>query len=276
MPLAAGESGSDGGSAQGNKLVFTSYGGSYQEGQTKAWLNPYSEKTGTQIQQDSPTDYAKIQAMVENNNVTWDVVDVGNDYGLQSTADFLEPLDYSVINREPILEGYADEYRVASMLYANVISYNTKQVNGTPENWADFFDLEKFPGKRTLWKNPSETLEAALLGDGVSTESLYPLNVNRALAKLDTIKSQIVWWETGAQSQQLIADGEVVMASIWNSRIPPIVEEGGPCKNPMESKHSHCCVFGRSEGHSEQGAGDGSDCVHRFWRKQSPAFELHS
>jgi putative spermidine/putrescine transport system substrate-binding protein len=209
-------------------LVFTSYGGSFQRAQTKAWLTPYTKKTGTEIRQDSPTDYAKLKDMVESNKVVWDVVDVGNDFGLESTADLLEPLDYSIIDREPILEGYASKYRIACMLYANVLAYNTERVEGTPGGWADFFDTRRFPGRRGLHKVPSETLEVALLGDGVPPESLYPLDVDRALDKLDTIKDQIVWWESAGHSQQQIADGEVALISAWNGRMQTEINAGAP------------------------------------------------
>jgi spermidine/putrescine-binding protein len=100
-----GTLGCGGGGSGGEGVGFTSSGSAYQRAQTKAWLKPYSNETGTKIRQDSLTDYAKIQSMVENNRVTWDVVNVSNDFGLQSTADLLEPLDYSVIDKEPILEG---------------------------------------------------------------------------------------------------------------------------------------------------------------------------
>ena len=190
-----------GGGSAGRGLVFTSYGGAFQKAQANAWLKPYSKETGTEIRQDSPTDYAKLQSMVENNQVIWDVVDVGNDFGLESTADLLEPLDYSVIDKGSILEGYATKYRVANIIYSNILAYNTEQIDGTPRNWVDFFDTQKFPGARGLYKNPSQTLEAALLGDGVPPENLYPLDVDGALNKLDTIKDQIVWWEIGGQLQ---------------------------------------------------------------------------
>jgi putative spermidine/putrescine transport system substrate-binding protein len=221
--------GGDGGSAD-EGFVFASSGGDYQIAQVKAWLNPYSKETGTEIRQDSPTDYAKIQSMVENSQVTWDVVNVSNDFGLESTADLLEPLDYSVIDREPILEGYASEYRVACMLYANTLAYNTEQVEGTPSSWADLFDTQKFPGRRGFRKDPSETLEIALLGDGVPPESLYPLDVDRALDKLDTIRDQIVWWETGSQLQQQLAAGEVALASAWNGRAQTEIDAGVPLR----------------------------------------------
>src|SRR5215217_1088819 len=150
LGCGGGGSGGEGGGSGGQGLVFISSGSSYQKAQTKAWLNPYSNETGTEIRQKSPTDYAKIQSMVENSHVIWDVVNVSNDFGLQSTADLLEPLDYAIIDKGPILEGYASAYRIACMLYANVLAYNTERVEGTPSSWADLFDTRKFPGKRGL------------------------------------------------------------------------------------------------------------------------------
>jgi putative spermidine/putrescine transport system substrate-binding protein len=230
LECRGGGSGGEGGGSGSEGLVFTSSGSSYQRAQTKAWLKPYSNETGTTIRQDSPTDYAKIQSMVENDQVIWDVVNVSNDFGLQSTADLLEPLDYSVIDKEPILEGYATEYRIACMLYANTLAYNTEQIDGTPSSWADLFDTQMFPGQRGLRKSPSETLEVALLGDGVPPENLYPLDVDRALNKLNTIRDQIVWWETGGQLQQQLADGEVALASAWNGRVQKEIDAGVPVK----------------------------------------------
>jgi putative spermidine/putrescine transport system substrate-binding protein len=223
-----GGSGGEGGGSATEGLLFTSSGSSYQRAQTKAWLKPYSKETGTKIHQDSPTDYEKIQSMVENDQVIWDVVNVSNDFGLQSTADLLEPLDYSVIDKEPILEGYASEYRIACMLYANTLTYNTEQIDGTPSTWADLFDTQKFPGRRGFRKSPSETLEVALLGDNVPQENLYPLDVDQALGKLDTIRDQIVWWQTGGQLQQQLADGEVALASAWNGRVQKEIDSGTP------------------------------------------------
>jgi putative spermidine/putrescine transport system substrate-binding protein len=218
--------GGNGSAQQG--LVFTSSGSDYQRAQEKAWLEPYSKETGTEIREDSPTDYAKLQSMVENDKVTWDVVNVSNDFGLESTGDLLEPLDYSVIDKKPILKGYATKYRVACMLYANVLAYNTEQIESTPSSWADFFDTRRFPGRRGVRKDPSETLEVALLGDGVPPENLYPLDVDRALNKLDTIREQILWWESAAHSQQQIADGEVALISAWNGRMQTEIDAGAP------------------------------------------------
>ncbi len=60
-----GGGGSGGEGSGGEGLLFTSSGSDYQRAQTKAWLKPYSNETGTAIRQDSPTDYTKLQSMVE-------------------------------------------------------------------------------------------------------------------------------------------------------------------------------------------------------------------
>jgi putative spermidine/putrescine transport system substrate-binding protein len=227
-----GATGCGGGSVTaGNSVVFVSFGGSLQEAQEKVWLKPFSKKTGTKVLQDSPTDPAKLEAMIENEQVIWDVVQYGYDFGFGREAQMLEPLNYSIIDRDSILEELTvDDYKVPIMFYSNVIGYNTEQLDGTPENWADFFDLEKFPGNRSLFKDPSQTLEAALLGDGVPPDALYPIDVERALAKLDTIRGKLIWWETGAQSQQQLADGEVAMSGAWNGRVQTAIEAGAPLK----------------------------------------------
>jgi putative spermidine/putrescine transport system substrate-binding protein len=205
---------------EGTTLTFASFGGVYQEAQREGWLKPYSALTGVQFQESEDSSNATIKAQVEAGNVEWDVVDVGNDFGLDGNADLLEPLDYSLIKKDEILEGFASTYRVADITYGVALAYNTEKTNGVvPEGWADFFDTTKIPGKRGLWKySTGGVLEFALMADGVKPADLYPLDLDRAIAKLDTIKDDIVWWESGAQSQELIGSGEVAMSMIWNGR----------------------------------------------------------
>lgn len=205
---------------EGTTLTFASFGGVYQEAQRAGWLEPYSRLTGVTFQESEESSNATIKAQVESGNVEWDVVDVGNDFGLEGNADLLEPLDYTLIKKDEILEGFASTYRVADITYGVALAYNTDKTAGkVPEGWADFFDLEKFPGKRGLWKySTGGVLEFALMADGVAPGDLYPLDIDRALAKLDTIKDDIVWWNSGAESQELIGSGEVAMSMIWNGR----------------------------------------------------------
>ena len=86
-------------------LSFTSFGGVYQEAQRKAWLKPYTALTGVQFNEDENSSNATIKTQVETGKVTWDVVDVGNDFGLEANKDLLEPLDYTLIPRDEMNPG---------------------------------------------------------------------------------------------------------------------------------------------------------------------------
>lgn len=205
----------------GVTLTFVSFGGVYQEAQRKAWLEPYAELTGVQFVEDENSSNATIKAQVESGQVTWDVVDVGNDFGLDAHADLLEPLDYSLIPRDEMNQDLGvSDYRVPDITYGVVLAYNTEQTGGqVPEGWADYFDTTKFPGKRGAWDySEGGMFEFALMADGVAPADLYPLDLERATAKLDTIKDDIVFWTSGAESQELIGSGEVAMTMIWNGR----------------------------------------------------------
>jgi putative spermidine/putrescine transport system substrate-binding protein len=206
---------------EGVTLTFVSFGGVYQEAQRKAWLEPYTELTGVQFTEDENSSNATIKAQVEAGQVTWDVVDVGNDFGLDAHKDLLEPLDFSLIPRDELNADLGiSDYRIPDITYGVVLAYNTEATAGkVPEGWADYFDTAKIPGKRGAWDySEGGMFEFALMADGVAPADLYPLDLPRATAKLDTIKDDIVFWGSGAESQELIGSGEVAMTMIWNGR----------------------------------------------------------
>jgi putative spermidine/putrescine transport system substrate-binding protein len=207
-------------SKPGTTLTFASYGGVYQQAQRSAWLEPYSKLTGVTFTESEDSANATIKAQVESGQVTWDVVDVGNDFGLDANKDVLEPLDPATIHKDQILPGFAGPYRVADITYGVVLAYRTDLTNGqVPQGWADFFDLKKFPGKRGMYDySAGGIFEVALMADGVAPKDLYPLDIPRAIKKLDTIKDQLVFWPGGAKSQELIGSGEVTMSLMWNGR----------------------------------------------------------
>jgi putative spermidine/putrescine transport system substrate-binding protein len=205
----------------GVTLSFTSFGGVYQEAQRKAWLEPYTALTGVQFNEDENSSNATIKTQVESGQVTWDVVDVGNDFGLDANKDLLEPLDYTLIPRDEMNQDLGvTDWRVPDITYGVALAYNTDKTGGkTPEGWADYFDTTKFPGKRGAWDySASGMFEFALMADGVKPADLYPLDLDRATKKLNTIKDDIVFWTSGAESQELIGSGEVAMTMIWNGR----------------------------------------------------------
>lgn len=209
-------------------MVFTSWGGTTQDAQAKAWIAPFTAETGVNVLQDGPTDYGKIKAMVEANGVTWDVVDVEGDYAAQAgPAGLLEPLDFGVIDKSTLDPRFVTDYSVGSFYYSFVIGCNSDAVSDCPKTWTDLFDTVKFPGKRTFYKwSAPGVIEAALLADGVAPADLYPLDLDRAFKKLDTIKGDIIWWSSGAQSQQLLASAEAPFGSFWNGRLTALAADG--------------------------------------------------
>jgi putative spermidine/putrescine transport system substrate-binding protein len=183
-------------------------------------------------------DLAVVRAMVETGNYKWHVIDAEtNDVLAGCDEGVLEPLDYGKIGVKPeeFIDGAALECGVGTIIWTTIFAYDkTKFPTDGPQNWADFWNVEKFPGKRGLYKSPSYNLEFALQADGVPIDQIYsvmrtPEGVDRAFAKLGELKPHIVWWETGAQAPQLLADGEVSMTTAWNGRIySAIKDEGRP------------------------------------------------
>lgn len=216
--------------AAAGSLVFTSWGGTTQNAQKNAWVRPFTKASGVRVQLDGPTDYGKLKAMVESGNVGWDVVDVEYDFAAQAARDgLLEPIDFSVVERDALDPRFVTDHAVGSFYYAFVLGYGTKHFPAAPKTWADLFDAKNYPGKRTFYKwSAPGALEIALLADGVAPDTLYPLDLDRAFAKLDTIKSEIIWWSGGAQSQQLLASGEVVMGQFWNGRVAALEQDKQP------------------------------------------------
>jgi putative spermidine/putrescine transport system substrate-binding protein len=214
--------------AKADNLVFSSWGGTTQDAQKAAWASQFTDKTGINVVQDGPTDYGKLKAMVEAGQVSWDVVDVEGDYAAQAgKKGQLEKLDFSVIDKSKLDPRFVTDYSVGSFYYSFVIGCNSDAVSACPKTWADLFDTAKFPGKRTFYKwSAPGVIEAALLADGVAADKLYPLDLDRAFKKLDTIKSDIVWWSGGAQSQQLLASAEAPFGSIWNGRMTALAASG--------------------------------------------------
>lgn len=202
-------------------FTFVSFGGAYQEAQTTSMVDPFlAANPGVTVAQDGPTDYAKISQMVASGNVTWDVVDTDPFYPIGTCGTESEPLDFDVIDTTNIIQELISECSVPSMTYSYNLIYNTEKFgDNPPQNWTDFFDMAKFPGKRAL-QNAAQGggYEVALLADGVEPASLYPLDYDRAFAKLETLGGDLIYWETGSQSQEMMENNEVDMLLAWNGR----------------------------------------------------------
>ncbi|OJY27396.1 ABC transporter substrate-binding protein [Gemmobacter sp. LW-1] len=225
-------------------VTVMSWGGAYGTSQTEAYIKPYSAETGvkvTMVDADNPA--TPVKAMVEANNVTVDIADVEYadairlcDEGMLEEIDpaMLPPAPDGTPATEDFLPGALTDCAVATIVFSTVFAYDSSKFPEGPTSIHDFFDLEKFPGKRAMRKGAKANLEMALMADGVPAADVYatletPEGVDRAFAMLDKIKKDTIWWEAGAQPPQLLADGEVAMTTAYNGRIfAAAVAEGKP------------------------------------------------
>jgi putative spermidine/putrescine transport system substrate-binding protein len=223
-----------------------SWGGAYSASQDNAYHQPYmAANPGVNIINDesSAEAVAKLRAMAEAGNTTWDVVDVVAadairlcDEGLAMEIDpdtQLAPAPDGTPASEDFGDLLVSECYIPQIVYSTTFGYRTDVAawNGRePDDICDVFDLENFPGKRSLEKRPINNVEWALLCDGVAPEDVYDVlgtseGVDQALAKLATIRDNVVWWSAGAETPQRLADGEVVLGSTYNGRLFSLIEE---------------------------------------------------
>ncbi len=221
--------------AQGRPFTFCSFGGASGAAMKTAFMDPASRKFGSPIANVSPTNYAKVKAMVEAKAVEWDLVDVGGQFIFQGRDQgLLEKLDYSIIDASKLDKVWVSEYGIYTFVGATVFAYNTKAFpdGKAPTSWKDFWNVKDFPGPRSLYTRMWYNYEAALLAAGVPRDQVYPATdekVKLAFEKLREIKPHVkVWWSTGAQPAQLLSSGEVAMASAWSGRILDVIKDNAP------------------------------------------------
>ncbi|MCB4379653.1 extracellular solute-binding protein [Synechococcus sp. MU1644] len=242
LTLASGTAFADGHMASDMTLV--SWGGAYQSSQQNAYVAPYLEMNdgvSAVWDESSAEAVAKLRAMNEAGGVTWDVVDVVAadairlcDEGLALEIDPDEDLAAA-----PDGTSAADDFGdllvsdcfIPQIVYSTTFGYRTDLVGDTaPTSVCAVFDTEAYPGKRSLEKRPINNMEWALLCDGVAKDDVYDVlatddGQQQALDKLATIKDDVIWWSAGADTPQLLADGEVVMGSTYNGRLFAAIEE---------------------------------------------------
>lgn len=223
------------GPASARDLTVVSWGGNYQDAQREIYFGPYSKETGKPLLDESwDGGFGVIAAKIQAGTPNWDVVQVETEELELGCADGMyEPIDWSLLGgKDKFIPSAVNDCGVGAIVWTTGLSYDANKLKSPPTSWADFWDTEKFPGKRGLRRGPKYALEFALMADGVKPAEVYdvlatPEGVDRAFAKLDEIKKDIIWWEAGAQPIQLLASGEVVMTSAYNGRLAGINKTEG-------------------------------------------------
>lgn len=216
-------------------LTVVSFGGAYGAAQQKHQIDPFMKATGTKVLFENYTGgIAEIKAQVEAGKIQWDVVDIETiDLERACAEGLLEVIPRNILQpgadgtpaeQDFLPSALANECGVGEIIWSTVYAYNNKTIgSAAPSSIQDLFDLKKFPGKRALRKKAQVNLEWALLADGVAAKDVYtvlatPEGQARAFAKLDTIKSEIVWFDSWSQAPQLLNDGGAIMVQSANGR----------------------------------------------------------
>lgn len=223
------------GHASADELVIASWGGAYQDAQRKAYFEPFTAKTGIKIVEATGPDAAKIRAMTTAGNPEWDIVDIALPTAIiLNEQKLLEPIDYAPFSpaaRAGMMENFKLPYAVGNETWSVVIAYRKDRVKEPPKSWSDFWDVEKFPGKRAFLDSTfvAPIAELALAADGVDPKAMYPADIDRAFKSFSKIRKDVVKW-TGSSGvmQQLLTDGEVDLGVIANGRLEGMEKAGIP------------------------------------------------
>jgi putative spermidine/putrescine transport system substrate-binding protein len=220
-------------------ITVVSWGGSYGKAQDAALFTDASKNTGIDIIRESGASMSKVCLQVESGAVSWDLVITGSGGSASAAAKgCLEKIDYSVVDVSDFIPGMYTDYCVGTDVFATVMAWNTDKYGmpgsaTAPKTWADFWDVEKFPGTRAYRANSVDgALEPALLADGVPMDKVYEVlstkaGKQRAIDKIRELKPHIaVFWSSGAQQAQLMKDGEVDMITGWNGRFDNAKKDG--------------------------------------------------
>lgn len=221
------------------ELTVALNGGEYGKACIEVYVKPFVAETGikvTPITDEVPK--SKLELMVSTNSVSVDVIPVApfTDV-LAHEKGFLEKIDYSIFKKDEldaILDFAKTPYSVGAIVYGYCMVYNTEKFpagKARPTTWAEFWDVSKYPGVRTLYSGQygDGPWEEALLADGVPANAIYPLDIDRAFASLDKIKPHIrKWWTTGGEIAQLMRDKTVDLAQSYDGRAMSVIDEGAP------------------------------------------------
>jgi putative spermidine/putrescine transport system substrate-binding protein len=221
--------------AMARDLTVVGFGGGFQDNARKHLFETYAKASGKPVKDDSYNgEMAKIYAMTKANDVTWDVIMVEAPELARGCEDgaFVK-LDWKTIDRSKFIDNGTTDCGAGAVAWGTAVFWDKSKFPTGPQNFAEFWDVKKFPGKRSLRFSPKAALEAAIMADGVAPADVYkvlaaPGGVDRAFAKLDQIKSDIVWWRAGAQPFQLIGSGEVAFSTGFVGRVAAQRKDGKP------------------------------------------------
>jgi putative spermidine/putrescine transport system substrate-binding protein len=183
---------------------------------------------------DTAYDYnvGPIRAMVQGRNVTWDVVMVeAPDLARGCEDGIFERIDWSVVDRAKFMPGGATTCGAGAIGWGVSVFYDEARHPDGPADFVQFWDVQRFPGRRSLRRGARMTLEIALMGDGVPAGDVYrvlatPAGQQRAFAALDRLRPHLSFWTGGQQPIELVNSGEVAFAVAFVGRVANGIRAG--------------------------------------------------
>lgn len=208
--------------AQSKSITVTCWGGSYEAAVRKAFAEPFSKETGIGVRLVNNADLPRMKVQVQSKNVSWDVFDsIGPQIMSGVTEGLWETIDTGIVDTSGLIQKTGPDH-VGTYFYAGGLGFDpARHPEGKhPRTFAEFWDTDKFPGRRGLRSRISENLEMALLADGVDPGKLYPLDIERGFKSLDRIKLAIrKWIETTPETVSLIGNKELDFTYTYISRV---------------------------------------------------------
>ncbi len=236
-------------------VTYFTYGGAWKQAISAAFFDPFTKKTGIPVQYQEPYSFAKLRAMHEAKAQQIDIAGLsGMDVYIAGRIKMISPIDWSVVDKSAL--------QPRQLHHENVIGCSSQSMNicfskkkwpaeqrpnaPRPNSWADFWDVEKFPGRRALRRDAFWTMEAAAKADGIKDDAFYPLDVDRVFRSLDRIKPHIkTWWSDNSQAQQLMEQEEVDLIYMTNGRATQSILDH---KAPFEMIWNEAIYAGHAEG----------------------------
>jgi putative spermidine/putrescine transport system substrate-binding protein len=209
--------------AEAKPITYFTYGGAWKQAIMASFGEPFTKKTGIPVQYQEPYNFGKLRAMHEARAQQIDAVTCsGMEVILAERLKMVTPLDWSLIDKSVLADVQLTRSNVIGGAAQSMnVCYSTKKwpAGDHPNSWADFWNVEKFPGRRSLRRDALWTIEAAVKADGVKDTEFYPIDVERAFRSLDRIKPHIkTWWSDNSQAQQLMEQEEVDIIHMTNGR----------------------------------------------------------
>lgn len=223
-------------------LNLVTWDGAYVKSQVLGFIRPYEHAHGVDVavlQYDGGID--EIRSQVRAWNVKWDVVDLELFDAIRACEEgLLVEIDHGMLPpgadgtsaEDDFLPGTLTRCGVGNVVAATVVTYDRERLPRPPKRIEDFFDVQRFPGRRGMRRSPKVNLEWALIADGVPPERVYDVldtraGEDRAFAVLTRLKPYIEWWRSGEEAVRMLETGAVSMSSVYSGRVYDAVQRGG-------------------------------------------------